>query len=146
MTDCTCCCVPWCRPMLTVEKDAAISYATEYSIPFGQPAFSFGCAIAHATDTPDFVVTQDGEYTIEYRLAADNPAVAAGLPIDQNIELVSAISGVLDTFHFTGKNQTYTKKLIVILQAGDRLFLRGKQPLAAEMHFSSLSLTITKMC
>lgn len=122
-----------------------ISYVTSYAIPFGSAQASAGYAIAHATDTPDFVITESGEYLVEYKTTADNPAVAAGNKIDQSIELVSGMSGVLDMYHFTEKKQTISKKLIVNLQAGDRIYLRATQPLPAEMHFSDTAISITKM-
>lgn len=124
----------------------AISYTTTLDIPFGATTASAGCVVAHATNTPYFVVTKCGQYTLDYQVTADNPAVAAGQHIDQTVQLTSVMSGVLDTIHFTDKNQTVRKRLILTLQAGDSLYLHATQPQAAEMHYRNQTITITKIC
>ncbi len=116
------------------------------NIPFGPTIQSTCGTVAHGTDTSDFIITETGEYEIDYQLAARNDAVGSGLPIELYADLQSKIQGTLDSILFTEQNQLKHKRIIVQLNEGDVLYLQGRQPIVGEMIFNQQTIMISKIC
>jgi len=78
-------------------------------------------------------------------MSAYNPVLPDTLPIDITVNLVSSLSGVLDTIHFTTQFQLMQKRILVNLTEGDNLSFEVSQREPSEMAINSQAVTIVKL-
>lgn len=143
------------NPTPTTENNILVSAGTgtdplevtglTLDIPFGSTLYSEGNSVSHLGNSPEFVILESGEYQINYQLAAYNPVLSEGLPIDITVNLVSNRSGILDTISFTTAHQLVQRSITRHLDSGEVLYLQAIQRELTEMAINSQAITIVKL-
>jgi len=104
-----------------------------------------GDAVTHVANSPDFVITQSGDYEINYQLSAYNPALVESIDVDISTYLMSNNAGILDTVNHGPQFQLIQRRVVTYLASGTVLFLQATQPYLSEMGFNSMAMVITKL-
>ena len=114
-------------------------------VPFGDALYSIGDSVAHAGDSHEFVIENDGQYGICYQLSVYNPALVSDIPIEAAVRLMSDASGMLDEVQVTTQFHLLQRCVSAYLSAGEGIYLTVTQPELTETGVNSAAIVIAKL-
>lgn len=114
-------------------------------IPFGDGIYNPSGLVAHWANAAEFIIQQDGIYEINYQLSVYNPALDPSLGFNITTNLVSNVSGILDTINFTRQNELVQRRLQIYLRANEIIRLEAIQPELSDISINSQCIIIQKI-